>query len=46
VIREELVAGTADRYVNVGPEERRHMLLANRISADFGDALDYQVENS
>jgi hypothetical protein len=46
VIREELVAGTAVRYVNVSPEERRHMLLGNRSSADFGGALDYQVENS
>jgi hypothetical protein len=45
VIREELVAGTADRYVNVSPEERRHMLLANRVSADFDDALNYQVKN-
>jgi hypothetical protein len=45
VIREELVAGTAVRYVNVSPEERRHMLLENRSSADFGGALDYQVEN-
>jgi len=35
--------GRMVRYVKVSPEERRHMLLANGISADFADALDEQV---
>jgi uncharacterized protein YbjT (DUF2867 family) len=35
--------GRTVRYVDISPEERRRMLLANGVSTDFADALDEQV---